>query len=153
MGIIEWKEGDSFGWLGRAMQTHEVGCVNVKSARDMNCAMLAKLAWRVMTYSGRLLCEVLGSKYGLNEDDGVHFRDRQRCSQIWKGAIWGAEMVREGLKWDVRNGKGVVFWKDIWLGQRPLWESTLSSMDEDRMVFKVDQFWEQGVGWRWRTLG
>lgn len=108
-----------------------LGGANLKSAREMNCAMMEKLAWRVLNHSGDVWSGVLWAKYGVMEDDGVQFRDKYRSSQIWKRVLWGAELMRRGLRWEVRNRKSVAFGRDVWLEQHPLSERLLGSMNED----------------------
>lgn len=36
--------------------------------------------------------------------------------------MWGAELLRKGLRWDVRNGRRAMFWKDVCLEQVALTE-------------------------------
>lgn len=71
----------------------ELGGVNMKLAKDMNRAIMAKLAQRLLTCSGEAWCEVLCSKYGLKKEDDAHLRRKQRSSQVCRGAIWGAELL------------------------------------------------------------
>lgn len=105
-----------------------------------------------MTSEGSVWREVLKAKYGLNEEDGAHFRGRQRASQIWKGAVWGAELLRKGLVWTVRNGECTCFWTDTWLGKRPLMEERGDVVHQDEACLKVAQYWQRDQGWRWQVL-
>lgn len=34
----------------------------------------------------------------------------------------GAELLHQGLRWEVRNGRREIFWKDSWLDEVPLVE-------------------------------
>lgn len=45
------------------------------------------------------------AKYGVKSEDGAHPRMRQGVSQIWRGVVWGAELLRSGLRWEVHDGK------------------------------------------------
>lgn len=67
----------------------EKGSANLRPAREMNWSLLAKLAWRLLTSEGSVWGEVVIAKYGLKKEDEAYLRDRQRASQIWKGAFWG----------------------------------------------------------------
>lgn len=58
----------------------------------------------------------------------------------WGG---GAELLRRGLKWEVRNRRRIAFWRDAWLEERPLCESLLGSVGEDHMGLRVAHFWDQ----------
>lgn len=81
----------------------------MKLAKAMNQAMLAKLAWKVLTGSGAAWKDMLCRKYGVLEDCGTHYKPKQRSTQIWKGVVWGAELLRRGLRWEVRSGKRAKF--------------------------------------------
>lgn len=76
------------------------------------------------------------SKYAIKDDDGIHFK-KYTSSQIWKGVLWGAELLSRGLKWGVRNGRCVAFWTDSWLEQQPLCELSLSPISEEDMGQRV----------------
>lgn len=88
----------------------------------------------------------------MKDDDGAYFRGRQQASQVWKGAVWGAELLRKGIIWDVRNGERVRFWKDVWLGSRPLIEEGVGIVDQDQEDCKVGHYWHLRVGWKWHDL-
>lgn len=60
--------------------------------------MLAKLAWRVLSFSDELWREVLCAKYQVKKEDGANFVVKHNASQIWKGLVWGAELLRKGLR-------------------------------------------------------
>lgn len=89
------------------------------------------------------------SKYGMRLEDGTHLKRKQRSSQTWRGVTWGAEPLRRGLKWMVRNGKSAAFWRDIWLGERPFCDLLHAQVEEEDMEMKVGQFWESNAGWKW----
>lgn len=59
-----------------------LGGLNLKSERDMNQAMIAKLAWRVLTGHRRAWGEVLKAKYGYTTEDGACLRGKQNSSLI-----------------------------------------------------------------------
>lgn len=67
MHLIDWESLSKPNELGRA---------NLKSAIDMNQALLAKLSWRILTYSRRVWSNVLRAKYGVKDEDGIRFKTR-----------------------------------------------------------------------------
>lgn len=89
MHLVGWEE---------LCKPKKLGGLNIKSAMDMNRAMLAKLAWRVLSCSGQLSVDVLRTKYGYKMGHSAHFKEQHRCFQIWKGVIWGSDLLRKGLK-------------------------------------------------------
>lgn len=76
-----------------------LGGENIKETRNMNWSLLAKRTWRVFNSEGELWCEVLESKYNVEEHDDAHFMEKQRSTQIWKGLVLGrgAELLKRGL--------------------------------------------------------
>lgn len=103
--------------------------------------MLAKLAWRLLTCGGKTWCEVLKTKYGVKVEDGAHLRARQRASQFWRGVLWGAELLKQGIILEVRNGERAFFWRDISLGT-PLQEEAEGAVEFDQVGKRVAEFWE-----------
>lgn len=119
------------------LKPKDKGGASIKSAREMNWALLVKLSWRIMNGVGEIWSEVMRAKYGVKEDDGAHFRERERVSQIWRGAVWRAELSRKGFVWDVRNEERTRFWKDIWLGSKPLIEEGVNVVRLEQEDLKV----------------
>lgn len=75
----------------------------------MNKAMLAKMALRVITEEEAIWVKVIQAKYGLEREDPVVFKGKDMSSLIWKGLVWGAELLQRGLRWRVENRKKVRF--------------------------------------------
>lgn len=128
------------------------GGATLKMARDMNHALLAKLAWRAPTCKGYTWSEALRTKYGVAVEDGVHFKVKHNASQIWKRVLLGAALMRKGLRWEVRDEGCVQFWRDTWLEHNLLGEMTSSPIPEDQMGCKGIQFWERGIDLRWDVI-
>lgn len=60
--------------------------------------------------------------------------------------LWGgAKLLRRGMRWKARNGQTIFFWKDVWLGSRPLDENANGLLEEEVMENKVVDYWEQGL--------
>lgn len=104
-----------------------MGGIGLKKARLMNRALLAKLIQRVITKEGETWCKVLKVKYGSRRIEGIQFIDKQRASRVRKGIVWGPELLREGLRWSLGNGKCIRFWTYSWLDEKPLVKKSLSS--------------------------
>lgn len=58
----------------------EQGGANLKPSKDMNRALMAKLAWRLLKCTGSAWCDTLRKKYGVQAEDGAYFKGRQRSS-------------------------------------------------------------------------
>lgn len=128
------------------------GGANLKPAKDMNQAMLVKLNWKLLTRMGNVWCSVLVAKYKIKEGDGAHFKVKQRASNVWRGVLWGADLLRKGLRWSVGNGRTVSFWKEIWLCDTPLCDTALGHLGVEELECKVVHYWESEIGWKWELL-
>lgn len=82
----------------------------------------------------------------------MHFKERSRPSHILRGILWGAELLKKGLRWEVRDGRRVSFWKDAWLGDKPLLEEATSVVGLEQEGKRVADLGEQGRGWKWSEV-
>lgn len=89
--MFEGNSGDRkgvhyVGWdvLCRAK---ERGGLGLKRTAEMNKALLAKLAWRVVSQGDASWAKVIRYKYGLEEDGPLQFKLKQRSLLIWKGIV------------------------------------------------------------------
>lgn len=71
----------------------------------MNKALLAKLAWRVLTNSAEIWSKMLAKKYGVGDTGAVGFSKKWRASAVWRGLTWGDELLQHGLRWKVINDR------------------------------------------------
>lgn len=87
----------------------DCGDAGLRRSEDMNKSLLAKFGWGVLTCADQTWCQVIRGKYGIDNGKPLRCKHRQPESHIWKGLLWGAKLLSEGLRWKVRNGKGVLF--------------------------------------------
>lgn len=52
----------------------------------------------------------------------------------------GAELLRKELVWVVRNGERTQFWKDVWLGTKPLIAEGGAVVELDQEGLKVAHY-------------
>lgn len=71
---------------------------NLKKTKEMNQALLARMAWRLLSCSGELWREVLCAKYKINKETGANFVRKYNLSHIWKGLVWGGGASEEGVE-------------------------------------------------------
>lgn len=79
----------------------------------------------------------------------VNFRPKQKSTHIWKGIVWGDELLRKGLRWEVKNGRSVKFWEDDWLERGLLCVWQHPSIVEEELGCTVAHYWSGDMGWRW----
>lgn len=61
-----------------------------------------------MNGEGEISSNVVRVKYVVKDDDGAHFRGRQRTPQVWKGIVWGRIYRGRGLSGMCVMEKGLV---------------------------------------------
>lgn len=75
----------------------EQGGMGLRCAEGMNMALVAKLCWRLLTQSESLWASTVIKKYGYDLTDPVNFCHKQRASHIWRGIVWGLQLLTKGL--------------------------------------------------------
>lgn len=80
------------------------GGVGLKRAEAMNKALVAKLAWRLLTEEEALWSRLVRSKYGLSLAGLAYFKHKTRASIVWRGLEWASELLHSRLRWKVNNG-------------------------------------------------
>ena len=79
-----------------------------------NKALLAKQVWRIMTQPNLLVSKVLKKKY-FPEGSILEGNAPKNASWIWQSLISAREVIEEGCKKKVGNGKGTNIWKEKWI--------------------------------------
>lgn len=124
-----------------------MGGAGIRSSENMNKCQLAKLGWHLLTCREEVWCQVVREKYGLKEGIPPNFKHKQHESHIWKGVVWGSELLRDGLRWNVRNGRSVYFWSDCWIGDDKLINQRLIGIDREELKVTVGSMWQEHQGW------
>lgn len=98
----------------------EEGGFSLRTAEGTNKALLVKLGWW-LPMQGCELCEkIIRKKYGFFEDGPMVFKNTQRVSPTWGGLEWASDLLCSRLRWKVVTGGRILFWRDVWLEERPL---------------------------------
>ena len=78
-----------------------------------NFALLAKQRWRLQQGKNSLFYRVFKNKY-FHDEEFIHAKKGHHPSFAWR-SIWTAQsLIRDGVKWQVANGKSTSIWKDKW---------------------------------------
>ena len=70
---------------------------------------------------------------------------------IWSMNEWG-ENFEDRIKWEVGNGKGIMFWEDSWVGNLVLknkFPRLFSLCGDKDLLLEHCGTWEEGV-WSWK---
>ncbi|GJV17568.1 RNA-directed DNA polymerase, eukaryota, reverse transcriptase zinc-binding domain protein [Tanacetum coccineum] len=128
----------------------------------MNWALLSKWWWRFRVENEALWVKVIKSVYGAGGgllDENISFRG----NSVWGNIVKvGRDLGKIGInlastvKWEVGDGKAILFWDDTWVGGRRL-------RDQFPRLYHLDVYKEVSIGnkgnwrgddwaweWRWR---
>jgi hypothetical protein len=105
----------------------------------MNISLLCKWWWRLENESG-LWQDVVRAKYLQNATIGT-VSHKMGDSPVWPDLLKVKSIYLRGRLITTKNGKNTLFWKDIWIGDKPLCIQALVLFDwcEDKDII-VYQF-------------
>lgn len=127
------------------------GGLDIKSMRDTNQAILAKLSWRTLQNPTLLWSRVIRSKYCNGRADVDMFENKRMASRTWKGIVHGAQILTPNLRVDVGNGNLTLFWIHPWLQSTPLLDTSIQQVPDDVANATVAEMW-LGDSWDWALL-
>ncbi|KAK0606978.1 hypothetical protein LWI29_007229 [Acer saccharum] len=132
-----------------------LGGLGIKKMKVMNQALLAKVGWRLMQNNTSLWGRLLKDKYlkGGNMFDYGNLKSNN-CSSTWRGILFGAKLLLDGMKWRVGNGNRINLWVDDWAPtDGKLFNHASYYILDDRMKEKsayIGHFrYEDSDPWRW----
>ena len=138
--LISWK---------KVCLPKKEGGLGIRSSRDMNTALLAKIGWRLLEDKTSLWAKVLRSKYKVKEIyDPNWIVAKSNWSSTWRSIGVGLrDVVIPGLSWIVGDGKTIRFWKDKWLLGVPLKDRMSGFLQAGEEDVRVCELWRRGAGW------
>lgn len=77
---------------------------------------------------------------------------RHGSCHMWQSFVHGADLLKEGCRWNVRNVKNVSFGGDKWLTNSPFAKNALASMSLEDGQAKISDYYEEMRGWRWEKF-
>ena len=85
-----------------------------KKAKEMNNALLAKLAWMIASKRDSTCMRILRLKYKVSED-WLRAKAPKNASTIWKAIEKAKSIVSKGACYLIGDGKSVDIWLDSWV--------------------------------------
>lgn len=128
------------------------GGLGLRSMRQLYVAILSKLRWRLIKDEGSVQANILKRKC-FNNKSGLQVLSRKSgASDIQNGIVHGLDLLRMGCCQNVRNGKDVCFWKDVWLDNEALKNKALMEISNKDMEENTEEFWDKETGWQWNIF-
>lgn len=90
------------------------GGLGLRDIQLFNQALLAKIAWRILTVPQCLLARVLKGKY-CHKRDFLEAQVPAACSHGWRSILHGRDLLKENLGKAIGNGQSTRLWKDSWI--------------------------------------
>jgi hypothetical protein len=109
------------------------GGLGVKDIRKTNISLLCKWWWKLETEDG-IWQQLIKAKYIKN--DSICTVKHKTDSLVWRDFLKIRTIYLKGRKINTKNWKQTLFWKDLWLGDKPisLHSPTLFDMCEDKNI-------------------
>ena len=125
------------------------GGLGIRSAKEMNIALLAKLGWRLLNTQDGLWVQILRKKFRVGEiHESSWLVPQGSWSPTWRSLVLGIRaVVIPGASWILGDGRRVRFWKDNWLLHEPLHGLSMVDIPEALLEAKACDLWQNGIGW------
>lgn len=146
-----WKGLHLVRWE-KVTKAENEGGLGIRSVRQMNLAILAKLGWRLLENGEGIWVEIIKDKYMDSRLGLDMFKKRQKSSHIWKGIVEASDILRKGRMVRIRNGTNTRFWLDVWCGHDVLINSATQEVHLQMINDKVRDYWDNERGWKWSIL-
>lgn len=103
-------------WLSwdKLKKPKSCGGLGLRDIHLFNQALLAKIAWRILTSPGCLLARVLTGKY-CHKKAFLDALVPSVCSHGWRSILHGRDLLKENLGKAIGNGQNTRVWRDSWI--------------------------------------
>ncbi|KAG7564109.1 Ribonuclease H domain [Arabidopsis suecica] len=125
------------------------GGLGIRSAKNMNKALLAKIGWRLLHETGSLWAKILRTKYKVGDPhDKTWAVVKSNWSSTWRSVTLGMrEVIFPGLGWVAGDRNTIHFWTDKWLTATPLLDLALTPVPVEMVEARARSYWSNGRGW------
>ena len=113
------KNEKKVAWMSweRMCLPKDKGGMGFRDLKSFNLAMLAKQGWRLQTNASSLFTRVYKAKYFPN-GDFVNAVEGKKASFAWRSIMAAQQLVEQGMRWQVGDGRSIRIWQDKWLSTR-----------------------------------
>lgn len=83
---------------------------------------MAKLGWRILTHPNKLWVRILTDKY-LKKSNFIDVFASPHHSPLWKDILKGRDILKQGIKIGIGDGRDSSLWYHHWVGDQPIYLS------------------------------
>lgn len=126
------------------------GGLGFKDLRIFNQSLLARQAWRLLTYPDSLCAKLLKARYYPRG----HLLDTAFCSNpssTWQAIMHGLNLLKKGIIWRVGDGRQIRIWRDPWI-PREFSHKVISRRGRCRLHWVADLLNSEGCDWDYNKL-
>ena len=124
------------------------GDMGFRNLQAFNLALLAKQGWQILTHPNSLVAQVYKAKYFTN-DDILSSNIGSNPSYAWRSIHNSLQVLKEGTRWRVGNGKRIHIWEDRWLPTPTTYKVISPQKDFDNFPM-VSSLLDEDTKW-WKT--
>ncbi|GJT37184.1 RNA-directed DNA polymerase, eukaryota, reverse transcriptase zinc-binding domain protein [Tanacetum coccineum] len=143
------------------LASYDKGGLDIGSLKSFNLAVLQKWRWRFYSSPDSLWAKVIRA---LHDSDGGFDHNGCKFTGIWSRIVNSSNYLHsssilplDSIRFQVGCGSLTRFWKDIWLGNSPLYTrfNRLFRLDQEKNCRIVDRIVDGQWSWNWscNTLG
>lgn len=125
------------------------GALGIRSSKDMNLVLVAKVGWRLLNDDHSLWARVVRKKYKIGDlHDQSWMVRKSTWPVLWRGVVRGLTVVIwPGHRWVVGDGGQINFWMDSWISDQPLLHSAIGDLPENAQSLLAKNVWRDDLGW------
>ncbi|GKB88076.1 RNA-directed DNA polymerase, eukaryota, reverse transcriptase zinc-binding domain protein [Tanacetum coccineum] len=151
------KDENKMAWVKWPiiLNSFDKGGLNIGSLKAFNLALLQKWRWRLLSSPNALWVQVIKAYHG--QEGGF---DTNGCSfkGIWANIVGTSNFLHsKGIilsntfRFKAGCGTRIRFWKDIWVGETPLFTryNRLYHLDQDKDCLIIDRINNGKWSWNW----
>ncbi|GKE02037.1 RNA-directed DNA polymerase, eukaryota, reverse transcriptase zinc-binding domain protein [Tanacetum coccineum] len=151
------KDENKMAWVKWPiiLNSFDKGGLNIGSLKAFNLALLQKWRWRLLSSPNALWVQVIKAYHG--QEGGF---DTNGCSfkGIWANIVGTSNFLHsKGIilsntfRFKAGCGTRIRFWKDIWVGETPLFTryNRLYHLDQDKDCLIIDRINNGQWSWNW----
>lgn len=119
---MHWKNWDQLA------QPKSVGVLGFKDLEAFNLALLGKQLWRMIIHKDSLMTRMFKSRY-FAKTDPLSAGLGSRSSYAWRSVHAAQNLIKQGARVVIGNGRDTNVWQEQWLGRKPARQVTKIKAD------------------------